>query len=84
VAYKQTKEQGMNLKVKAAAIVVGIFAFTIVVQGVIAVAAEVYGAQAVLNTFVGGILVFLMYQMYCMILASLERDKKIDELSNKD
>ena len=74
----------MNLKVKAAAIVVAIFAFTVVVQGVIAVAAEVYGGQAVLNSVVLGILVFLMYQMYCMILASLERDKKIDELSNKD
>jgi amino acid permease len=74
----------MNLKVKAAAIVAGIFAFTIVAQGVIAVAAETYGAQAVLNTFVGGILVFLIYQMYTMILASLERDKEIDKLTKKD
>ena len=69
----------MNLKVKAAAIVAGIFAFTIVAQGVIAVAAETYGAQAVLNTFVGGILLFLIYQMYTMVLASLERDKEIDK-----
>jgi len=74
----------MNLKVKAAAIVVGIFAVTIVAQGAIAVAAEVYGAQAVLNTFVGGILLFLIYQMYTMILASLERDKEIEKLTNKD
>jgi len=74
----------MNLKLKAAAIVAGIFAFTIVAQGVIAVAAEVYGAQAVVNTFVGGILVFLIYQMYTMVLASLERDKEIDKLSKKD
>ena len=73
----------MNLKVKAAAIVAGILAFTIVAQGVIAVAAEAYGAQAVLSTFVGGILLFLIYQMYTMILASLERDKKIDELTKK-
>jgi len=74
----------MNLKVKAAGIVAGIFAFTIVVQGAIAVAAEVYGPQAVLNTFVGGILLFLIYQMYTMILASLERDKEIEKLTNKD
>ena len=73
----------MNLKLKAAGIVVGIFAITIVGQGAIALAAETYGAQAVLNTFVGGILVFLIYQMYTMILASLERDKKIDELTKK-
>ena len=74
----------MNLKVKAAAIVVGIFAVTIVAQGAIALAAETYGPQAVLNTFVGGILVFLIYQMYTMVLASLERDKEIEKLSKKD
>ena len=73
----------MNLKVKAVAIVAGIFAFVIVVQGAIAVAAEVYGGQAVLNTFIGGILIFLIYQMYTMVLASLERDKQIDELTKK-
>jgi amino acid permease len=74
----------MNLKVKAAAIVAGIFAFTIVAQGVIAVAAETYGAQAVVNTFVGGILVFLIYQMYTMVLATLERNKEIEKLAKKD
>jgi hypothetical protein len=73
----------MNLKVKAVAIVAGIFAITIVGQGAIALAVEVYGAQAVLNTFIGGILVFLVYQMYTMILASLERDEKIEELTKK-
>ena len=74
----------MNLKVKAVAIVAGIFVGSIAVQGAIALAAEVYGGQAVLNTFIGGILLFLIYQMYCMVLASLERDKKIDELTNKE
>jgi len=74
----------MNLKVKAAAIVAGIFAGTIVAQGVIAVAAETYGAQAVVNTFVGGILVFLIYQMYTMVLATLERNKEIEKLAKKD
>ena len=74
----------MNLKVKAAAIVAGIFAITIIGQGAIVLAAEVYGAQAVLNTFVGGILLFLIYQMYTMVLASLERDKEIDKLTKKD
>ena len=73
----------MNLKVKAVAIVAGIFVGSIAVQGAIALAAEVYGAQAVLNTFIVGILVFLVYQMYTMILASLERDEKIDSLTKK-
>jgi len=74
----------MNLKVKAAAIVAGILAFTIVAQGVIAVAAETYGGQAVVNTFVGGILLFLIYQMYTMVLATLERNKEIEKLAKKD
>lgn len=73
----------MNLKVKAAAIMVGIFAGTIAVQGVIAVAAEKFGAQAVLNTFVGGILLFLIYQMYTLILANLESKEAIKEMSKK-
>jgi hypothetical protein len=73
----------MNLKVKAAAIVVGIFAGSIAVQGGLVLAAEQFGAQAVLNTFIGGILLFLIYQMYTMVLSSLERDKKIDELTKK-
>ena len=74
----------MNLKLKAAGIVVGIFAITIVGQGAIALAAETYGAQAVVNTFVGGILVFLIYQMYTMVLATLERNKEIEKLAKKD
>jgi hypothetical protein len=73
----------MNLKVKAAAIVAGIFVGTIAVQAILSLAAEAYGAQAVLNTFVGGILVFLIYQMYNMILASLESKEAIKEMSKK-
>jgi len=74
----------MNLKVKAAAIMAGIFAGTIAVQGVLVLAAEKYGAQAIVNTFVGGILVFLIYQMYTLILANLESKEAIEKLSKKD
>jgi hypothetical protein len=73
----------MNLKVKAAAIMVGIFAGTIAVQGAISLAAEKFGAQAVLNTFVGGILLFLIYQMYTMILASLETKEAIKKMTER-
>ena len=73
----------MNLKVKAAAIMAGIFAGTIAVQGVLVLAAEKYGPQAIVNAFVGGILVFLIYQMYNMILASLESKEAIKEMSKK-
>jgi hypothetical protein len=84
VAYKQTKEYCMNLKVKAAAIMAGIFAGTIAVQGVLVLAAEKYGPQAIVNTFVGGILVFLIYQMYTLILANLESKEAIEKLAKKD
>ena len=74
----------MNLKVKAAAIVTGIFVGSIAVQGGLALAAEKFGPQAVVNTFVGGILLFLIYQMYTMVLATLERNKEIEKLAKKD
>jgi hypothetical protein len=74
----------MNLKVKAAAIVVGIFVAGFAIQGALVLAAEAYGAQALLNIVIGGIMVFLIYQMYTMVLASLERYKEIDKLTKKD
>ena len=73
----------MNLKVKAAAIMAGIFAGTIAVQGVLVLAAEKYGAQAIINTFVGGILVFLIYQMYTLILANLESKEAIKKMIDR-
>jgi Na+/pantothenate symporter len=83
MAYKQTKEYCMNLKVKAAAIMAGIFAGTIAVQGVLVLAAEKYGTQAIVNTVVCGILVFLIYNMYTLILANLESKEKLKEMSKK-
>ena len=73
----------MNLKVKAAGIMAGIFAGTVAVQGVLVLAAEKYGTKAIVNTFVGGVLVFLIYQMYTLILANLESKEAIKEMSKK-
>ena len=73
----------MNLKVKAVGIVVGLFAITMIGQGIIAVIAEVYGPPAVFNTFVGVVLAFLIYQLYTLVLQRLESDKKLEELSKK-
>ena len=73
----------MNLKVKAAAIMLGIFAGTIALQGVLVLAAEKYGAQAIVNTFVGGVLVFLIYQMYTLILANLESKEAIKKMIDR-
>jgi Na+/phosphate symporter len=83
MAYKQTKEHCMNLKVKAAAIMAGIFAGTIAVQGVLVLAAEKYGTQAIVNTFVCGILVFLIYQVYTVILANLESKEAIKKMTER-
>ena len=73
----------MNLKLKAVAIVVGIFAGSIAVQGALVLAAETYGGQAVLNTFIGGILIFLIYGMYTLILANLESKEAIKKMSDR-
>ena len=73
----------MNHKVKAAAIMAGIFAGTIAVQGVLSLAAEAYGTQAIVNTFVGGILVFLIYNVYTLILANLESKEAIKKMSDR-
>lgn len=73
----------MNLKVKAAGIVAGIFIITIAAQGIIALAVEAYGTQTVLNAFVGSVLAFLMYQMYTLVLMRLEGNKKLEEMSKK-
>ena len=73
----------MNLKVKAAAIVAGIFVAGFAIQGALVLAAEAYGAQALLNIVMGGILVFLIYQMYTMVLASLETKQKLKEMSDR-
>ena len=73
----------MNLKVKAAGIMAGIFAGTIAVQGVLVLASEKYGTQAIIDTFVGGILVFLIYQMYTLILANLESKEAIKKMIDR-
>jgi Na+/pantothenate symporter len=73
----------MNLKVKAAAIMAGIFAGTIAVQGVLVLAAEKYGTQAIVNTVVCGILVFLIYNMYTLILANLESKEAIKKMIDR-
>jgi hypothetical protein len=53
------------------------------VQGVLVLAAEKYGTQAIVNTFVCGILVFLIYNVYTLILANLESKEAIKEMSKK-
>jgi hypothetical protein len=72
-----------NLKVKAVAIVAGLFAGMFIVQAALGLALEAYGSQAVINTFVGGVLMFLVYQMYTLILQRLQHQETLKELSKK-
>jgi nitrate reductase gamma subunit len=72
-----------NLKVKALAIVAGFFAGMFIVQAALGLALEAYGSQAVINTFVGGVLMFLVYQMYTLILQRLQHQETLKELSKK-
>jgi hypothetical protein len=46
-------------------------------------ATEKFGPQAVLNTFVGGILIFLIYGMYTLILANLESKEAIKKMTER-
>lgn len=74
----------MNLKIKALAIMAGIFGGTILVVGLFQIALETYGAQAVGNVIVSGFILGLCYMMYGLILNRLEYDEKLKELNSKD
>ena len=39
------------------------------------------GPEASLNVFIGGVLLFLFYQVYGLILSKLEMDASLDKLS---
>ena len=52
-------------------------------QAILSLAAEAYGTQAIVNTFVCGILVFLIYNVYTLILANLESKEAIRKMSER-
>ena len=74
----------MNLKVKALAIMAGIFGGTILVVGLFQIALETYGVRAVGNVIVSGFMLGLCYMMYSLILNKFEYDEKLKELNSKD
>jgi hypothetical protein len=43
--------------------------------------ALVLGPELMLNVVIGAIMIFLLYQMYCLILYKLESDIKLDNLN---
>jgi hypothetical protein len=73
----------MNLKLKALVYMVGIIGGGVSGICLIRAIALYLGPEATLNVFVGGVLIFLLYQVYGLILAKLEMDVRLEELSKK-
>ena len=73
----------MKLKLKALAILVGLLGAGIVGGMLMQTITTFLGPEASLNVFIGGVLLFLFYQVYGLILARLEMETRIDELSKK-
>jgi len=73
----------MNLKLKAVIILVGILSAGVVGGMLVQTFALVLGPELMLNVVIGAIMLFLLYQLYSLILMKLESDVKLDKLSKK-
>jgi hypothetical protein len=71
----------MNLKLKAVLILVGILGAGVVGGMLVQTFALVLGPELILTVVIGAIMIFLLYQMYCLILYKLESDIKLDNLN---
>ena len=69
-----------NLKVKALALMAGWMGAVLAGVAVVQLLARQFGSEVVMNMIVSGIVVWLLYMMYTVILARLEYDAKVDEL----
>ena len=73
----------MDIRVKAAAIVAGITVGTLVVVSGIHAVATYIGSENTLKVLGFGVLAFLFYQMYTLILEHLERNERLKEMSDR-
>jgi len=71
----------MNLKLKAIIILFGILSAGLAGGMLVQAFALVLGPELMLNVVIGAIMIFLLYQMYCLILYKLESDIKLDNLN---
>ena len=83
ITYINKERSVMNLKLKALAILVGIMGAGVVGGMLMNTITALLGPEATVNVFIGGVLLFLFYQVYGLILSKLEMDQKIDELTKK-
>jgi uncharacterized membrane protein YsdA (DUF1294 family) len=70
-----------NLKVKALALMAGWMGAVVAGVAVVQLLARQFGSEVVTHMVVSGIVVWLLYMVYTLILARLEYDAKIDEVS---
>ena len=72
-----------NLKVKALALMAGWMGAVVAGVAVVQLLARQFGSEVVTHMVVSGIVVWLLYMVYTLILARLEYGAKVDKL-NKD
>jgi len=72
-----------NLKVKALVYMLGFIGAGIAGGFTIHTIAQLLGPDVTVNVLIGSVLVFLLYQVYGLILARLESEARIEELSKK-
>jgi hypothetical protein len=72
-----------NLKVKALVYMLGFIGAGVAGGLTINTIAKLLGPEITLNVCVGAVLAFLLYQVYGLILARLESEARIEELSKK-
>ena len=70
-----------NLKVKALALMAGWMGAVVAGVAVVQLLARQFGSEVVTHMVVSGIVVWLLYMVYTLILARLEYNAKIDEVS---
>ena len=71
----------MKLKLKALAILVGLLIAGVVGGMLMQAITALLGPEASFNVFIGGVLLFLFYQVYGLILSKLEMEAGLDKLS---
>ena len=72
-----------NLKVKAAVMLAGWIGCVFAGVAVVQLIAHYFGTELVMNMIVGGIILWLLYGVYSLILWKLQWDSKVDALSDK-
>jgi len=73
-----------NLKIKALALMAGWMGAVLAGVAVVQLLARQFGSEVVMNMVVSGVVVWLLYMVYTLILARLEYDAKIDTMSEKN